>query len=79
MSDQDSKKKKKVGRKPMMGEAMTPAQKMQKKREKVRKLILTGNPALWDEQICAEAMSNKKYAEHKEKAWKRYGELNGFN
>ncbi len=76
MSDQDSKKK--VGRKPLMGEAMSPSQKMQKKRKKVRQLILTGNPALWDEKICAEIMSNSKYAEHREAAWNRYGELNEY-
>ena len=76
MSDQDSKKK--VGRKPLMGEAMLPRQKMQKKREKVRQLILTGNPALWDKKICAEIMSNSKHAEHQEAAWKRYGELSDY-
>lgn len=73
-----SASKKQAGRKPLHGEPMTPAMKMQKKREKIRQLILSGTPVLWDEKVCAEAMSNSVYANYKEVAWKRYGELNGY-
>ncbi len=71
--------KKKPGPKPLFSTAMKPSERMAKKRELIRQSIKTGNPALWDEGVCAEILSNGKYAQYKQAAWIRYGELNGFN
>lgn len=58
---------------------MEPKEAMAAMRYRITLAIENGSPSSWDEKTCLEAMKLKKYQAYRELAWKRYGELNGFN
>jgi len=56
----------------------TQADIMTAQREKIRLQITTQNPNNWDFRTCCLALTNSKFKNYREFAWKRYGEILGF-
>ena len=75
-----TKPKVKRGRPPKNGFTMTSAQRMLKKREKVRAAIKDHESTYnsWDEDVCSAVMASKKHSELHEKAWRKFGELKKY-
>jgi len=67
-------KSKKRGR-PIRPDKPSNTHKTIHRRAKIRGLIETGTPNLWNLTICAQIMGMKKYEHFHMTAWKRYGEL----
>ncbi len=72
--------KAKRGRPPKNGFTMTAAQRMFKKREKIRDSIKDHETTYgsWGEDVCSTIMASKKHSDLHEKAWRKFGELKEY-
>ena len=70
--------KRPIGRPPKYGRPMEDSERAAASRARLRAEIESGDPARWSERACCEVITKKKYASYKELAWRRLGEINGF-
>ena len=70
--------KRPMGRPSKHGRPMKDSERAAASRARLRAEIEAGDPARWSERACCEVITRKKYASCKEAAWRRLGEINGF-